>query len=295
MDSGEKVVIFTQWLKMAELVEEVLEDLEIEYVYLNGNVPTKNRKKLIYAFQKQENCKVFLSTDAGGLGLNLQKGSVVINLDLPWNPAVLEQRIGRVHRLGQMQNVQVINLISGCSIEARIFELLKFKKAVFSGALDEDGQDVVMVSDKEYKGFMEEIEKITKDLEEERLAEEEQSLAEEEWLEEYDEGEEEEWDEERIPVGSTNGKLSSTAVKIEREGNLQNEQIGQLLQAGAAFLSNLGKILEESSREKEKAPSSPYISRDEKSGETFLKIPIPPKEKLKNLWDTLGDALTKIL
>jgi superfamily II DNA/RNA helicase len=79
---------------------------------------------------------VFLSTDAGGVGLNLQVASAVVNFEPPWNPARLEQRIGRVHRMGQMRPVQVIHLLTEKSIEERVWETLRLKKALFAGLFD---------------------------------------------------------------------------------------------------------------------------------------------------------------
>ncbi|KHE91872.1 MAG: hypothetical protein SCABRO_02385, partial [Candidatus Scalindua brodae] len=142
IEGKEKAVIFSQWLKMTELVEHILTRNGIKFVHLNGSVPSKKRKDLISKFKEDPECMVFLSTDAGGVGLNLQSGSVVINMDIPWNPAILEQRIGRVHRLGQKRAVRVINFVSSESIESRILELLKFKKSLFAGVLDAEGEDV---------------------------------------------------------------------------------------------------------------------------------------------------------
>lgn len=129
IEGGEKAVIFSQWLRMTELVEHVLKRNGIGYVHLNGNIPSKQRAGLMSQFMENPECKVFLSTDAGGVGLNLQSGSTVINMDIPWNPAVLEQRIGRVHRLGQQKTVRVINFVTVSSIEERMLDLLKFKKS----------------------------------------------------------------------------------------------------------------------------------------------------------------------
>jgi SNF2 family DNA or RNA helicase len=120
--------------------DEVLQENGIPYVHLNGTVPSKERKELMTRVREDPNCKAFLSTDAGGVRLNLQSGSVVINMDIPWNPAVLEQRIGRVHRLGQRRLVRVVNFVTKASIEERIVDILKFKKSLFAGALDEGGQ-----------------------------------------------------------------------------------------------------------------------------------------------------------
>ena len=77
----------------------------------------RKRKDLIDRFRDDPKCRLFLSTDAGGVGLNLQHASVVVNMDLPWNPAVLEQRIGRVHRLGQKRPVRVVNFVAQGTIE----------------------------------------------------------------------------------------------------------------------------------------------------------------------------------
>lgn len=152
-----KVVIFSEWKKMFELVIQELEKRGIDYVYLNGDLSTRERKSIITRFHKEKNLKIFLSTDSGGLGLNLQCANVIVNLDLPWNPAKLEQRIARVYRLGQNQHVFIYNFISKDSIEHRIYHLLSFKKSVFSGTLD-GTKDTVKLDE---KGFMETVEKLT--------------------------------------------------------------------------------------------------------------------------------------
>ena len=72
---------------------------------------------MIHRFKEDPDCRLFLATDAGGVGLNLQNASAVVNLDQPWNPAVLEQRIGRVHRLGQRRPVRVVHFIAQGTIE----------------------------------------------------------------------------------------------------------------------------------------------------------------------------------
>jgi hypothetical protein len=80
--------------------------------------------------------QVFLSTDAGGVGLNLQAASAVVNFEPPWNPARLEQRVGRVHRLGQSRPVHVIHMLTSDSIEERVWETLRLKKSLFAGVFD---------------------------------------------------------------------------------------------------------------------------------------------------------------
>jgi superfamily II DNA or RNA helicase len=136
--NGHKAILFSQWSNMLALTEPALERLKLGWVKLTGDVPTKKRGALIAQFFEDPKCKVFLSTDAGGVGLNLQAASMVINLDLPWNPAVLDQRIARAHRHGQPHTVNVVNLIAEGTIEERMLDTLAAKRAVFEAALNED-------------------------------------------------------------------------------------------------------------------------------------------------------------
>ena len=123
-----KVVVFSEYERMTHLAGEELGKLGIGCVSLDGGVPSRKRGDLIDKFRRDPECKVFLSTDAGGVGLNLQAASAVVNFEPPWNPARLEQRIGRVHRLGQSRSVHVIHLLTTGSIEERVWETLQRKK-----------------------------------------------------------------------------------------------------------------------------------------------------------------------
>jgi superfamily II DNA or RNA helicase len=143
--NGHKAILFSQWSKMLNLVEPALQKLKLGWVKLTGNVPTQKRGALIEQFFEDPRCKVFLSTDAGGVGLNLQAASMVVNLDLPWNPAVLDQRIARAHRHGQKHTVNVVNLIAKGTIEERMLDTLAAKRAVFDAAFNEDS-DVIDLS-----------------------------------------------------------------------------------------------------------------------------------------------------
>jgi len=145
--NGRKAILFSQWTRMLDLTEPALERLKLGWVKLTGDVPTKKRGALIEQFFEDPQCKVFLSTDAGGVGLNLQAASMVVNLDLPWNPAVLSQRIARAHRHGQRDTVNVVNLIAKGTIEERMLDTLAAKRAVFDAALNEDSD----VSDLSFK------------------------------------------------------------------------------------------------------------------------------------------------
>ncbi|MEW8074809.1 MAG: C-terminal helicase domain-containing protein [Candidatus Sedimenticola endophacoides] len=105
-------------------------------VRLHGGVPTGKRGALMDRFREDDAVQVFISTDAGGVGLNLQSASVLVNLDIPWNPAVLEQRIARIHRLGQSESVQVILLVSTDSYEERVYSLVQNKQILFDNVVD---------------------------------------------------------------------------------------------------------------------------------------------------------------
>lgn len=136
--NGHKAVVFSQWANMLALTEPIIQRVGLDYVKLTGAVPSAKRGALIQKFFDDPGCRVFLSTDAGGVGLNLQAASLVINLDLPWNPAVLEQRIARAHRHGQPSSVQVINLVAKDTIEERMLDTLAAKKNVFATVFGTD-------------------------------------------------------------------------------------------------------------------------------------------------------------
>jgi superfamily II DNA or RNA helicase len=133
LEGPHKLVVFSQWELMVRKAGEVLERLDIGYTTLHGGVPGKQRRGLLERFREDPHCRVFLSTDAGGTGLNLQAADTVVNLEVPWNPAVLEQRIGRVHRMGQHRPVQVIHLVTRGTIEERVLKTLELKRSLFEG------------------------------------------------------------------------------------------------------------------------------------------------------------------
>jgi len=154
-----KVVVFSEWERMARLVAMELDNRDIRYEFLHGSVPAQKRDELIRRFENESDCRIFLSTDAGSTGLNLQAASIIINLDLPWNPAVLEQRVGRIYRIGQEMPVQVISLVSKDSIEEEMIGRLHFKRTMFEGALD-GGDDTIFLGEEQFQGFMSEIQSL---------------------------------------------------------------------------------------------------------------------------------------
>jgi superfamily II DNA/RNA helicase len=158
--STHKVVIFSEWIRMNQMIGRLLRDNNIGYVELNGKVPVANRPKLIKEFEDNPDCKVFLSTEAGGTGLNLQTADVVINFELPWNPAKKNQRIGRIDRLGQKNtHLTVISFITQNSIETRIASGLVLKQDLFDSVLSPDSAlDEVDFTSKNRSQFLQDLE-----------------------------------------------------------------------------------------------------------------------------------------
>ena len=138
-NEGVKVIVFSEWERMLELVRDLCRRLKLGFAWHTGSVPQQRRRAEINAFKGDANCRVFLSTDSGSTGLNLQNASVVINCDLPWNPAKLEQRIARAWRKYQTRAVTVINLVAENTIEHRMLETLANKQALADGVLDQRG------------------------------------------------------------------------------------------------------------------------------------------------------------
>jgi SNF2 family DNA or RNA helicase len=141
-ESDHKLVVFSQWETMIFEAAKVLDQLGIGYAVLHGGLSGKDRKEALERFQTDPTCKVFLSTDAGGTGLNLQIADTVVNLELPWNPAVLEQRIARVHRLGQRRPVRVVNLVARKTIEEKVLRTLEAKQTLFHGIFEGDADEI---------------------------------------------------------------------------------------------------------------------------------------------------------
>ncbi len=135
-EENRKVLLFSEWTTMLDLIEPLLKKRGLPFVRLDGSVPQKLRQGLVHEFQSNPGCRLFLTTNAGSTGLNLQAANTVINVDLPWNPAVLEQRIARAYRMGQEQPVQVFVLITEDTIEEKLLNTLSAKHDLALAALD---------------------------------------------------------------------------------------------------------------------------------------------------------------
>jgi superfamily II DNA or RNA helicase len=286
-NSDEKVVIFSQWERMTRLVAQELNDREIKFEYLHGGVESSKRKNLLDNFQNDPESRVFLSTDAGGVGLNLQSASLMINLDIPWNPAVLEQRIARIYRLGQERNVSIINLVSTGTIEHKMLDVLKFKGAMAEGVLD-GGEDTIFLGDDRFKQFMNSVENLTDapqeentiiDAIEEHEVEENEStkVAENELID--------------TPQGAATF-MGDDDVKDDESDKTHtniglNEAISndEMIQNGVKFFTQLAQTL--ASPDSTKNLIESLTQRDE-SGKLYLKIPVENEQIINNTLQSLG-------
>jgi superfamily II DNA or RNA helicase len=147
LEQSRKAVVFSQWRRMLTLahwaVSDLLEEGGLRAGFFTGAEKQSRRTQNIVEFHDDPNHRILFTSDAGGVGLNLQRAAnCVINLELPWNPAVLEQRIGRVYRLGQEKPIDVYNLVCEYGIESRISSVVGSKQAMFKGLFDSDSESV---------------------------------------------------------------------------------------------------------------------------------------------------------
>jgi superfamily II DNA or RNA helicase len=142
-----KVVVFSQWRRMLELaawsVSDLLAAQGLRSLFFTGQEGIHRRTQNLVDFHDDPQAAVLFLSDAGGVGLNLQRAAnACINLELPWNPAVLEQRIGRIHRLGQKRPIDVYNLVSRACIEERIAGIVSDKRALFRGLFEGSSDEI---------------------------------------------------------------------------------------------------------------------------------------------------------
>ena len=256
-----KAVVFSQWVRSHELLAGRLQKRGIEFVLFHGGVPGPKRKALIERFRDDPKCRVFLSTDAGGVGLNLQFASLVVNMDQPWNPAILEQRIGRVHRLGQTQPVNVAHFVSEGTIEHGMLDLLKFKKSLLAGVLD-GGEREVFLGGTKLKKFMDSVEHATSAI----PAQTPDSVVSVNAIDET----------QLSPTATSEPKAKTETSPIP----VVNDMLG-LLNAGRALLDGLAQALKPNP-EMKSAPNA-LIERDATTGQTYLKLPMPSSETVDKI------------
>lgn len=127
-DRNRKLIIFTEFVATQQYLDKLLSDRAYSTSLLNGSLSIDERNAVLAEFREKTN--ILISTDAGGEGLNLQFSDCIINYDLPWNPMKIEQRIGRVDRIGQQRDVEVYNFILADTVESRVKDVLEEKLSV---------------------------------------------------------------------------------------------------------------------------------------------------------------------
>ncbi len=300
-NSSRKVIIFSEWVMMHKLIGQMLIKNNIGYSELNGKVPVKKRAELIKEFENNDNCKVFLSTEAGGAGLNLQVADILINFELPWNPAKKNQRIGRIDRLGQRSDkLTIFNLITINSIEQQIALGLLVKQNLFESVLNEGNlNDFVDFTEKGKGQFLEQMKDLVNGLEGQKLEDQETEENEEN---EYlvgdkkqpveSESEDGKFDEEIDDTNKT-PKISETNIAkisekretldessdIEPQTNtesvpakqIQVQQMEEVLNNGMQFLSGLMKM----ATGKNVGIENQTIEVNKETGEVTMKFKMP--------------------
>ena len=288
-EAGTKVVVFSQWIGTHELIIDRLESRNgWGHVFYHGSLYGPQRRKVIEQFKEDPGCRILLCTDSGGVGLNLQNASVVAIMDQPWNPAVLEQRIGRVHRLGQARNVRVAHFVSQGTIEHGMLQVLSFKKSVFAGVLD-GGEDEVFLGGSRLKKFMETVDNVTTGIPAAMPRQEEAPAADAPKAEEILP------DDDALGDSAGGGGKAKAASRPSAQGQ---EVWDELIATGMAFIGKLGQALQSGTGEAAPSKAIPkptdFIATDSETGETFVKLPMPGPDALKAVANALGvlaDAL----
>ena len=144
-DPNQKIIIFTEFVATQEYLQRLLVGRDYTVSILNGSMSIEERNDALREFRGHSN--IFISTDAGGEGLNLQFSNIIINYDLPWNPMKIEQRCGRADRIGQTRDVQIYNFIIEDTVENRVRQVLEEKLSVILKEIGVDKYSDVLDSE----------------------------------------------------------------------------------------------------------------------------------------------------
>ncbi|PKP49985.1 MAG: helicase [Bacteroidetes bacterium HGW-Bacteroidetes-11] len=278
-NSDRKIIIFSEWLKVHKLIGQVLRENNIGFAELNGTVPVKLRGELIQRFENNPQIKIFLSTEAGGSGLNLQVADTLINFELPWNPAKKNQRIGRIDRLGQKSNkLTIFNFITKNSIEEQIASGLLIKQNLFDGVLDSSSTtNFVDFSTKGRSQFIQQLEVFIAETENQPLPEleipialhesapekTEKSIAGQGVLDLFEEPEE-------TPVTAEVPTISRTSAPSPDKAE-KTQEIEQVMNSGMQFLAGIFKM----ATGKDLGMNSQSIEVNQETGEVIMKFKLP--------------------
>jgi len=156
LESGRRVLLFSQFTSMLQIIKEEMDEAEIKYFYLDGSVKSKERMDMTERFNAGEGELFLISLKAGGVGLNLTGADVVIHYDPWWNPSVMDQASDRAHRYGQKKAVQVFNIVAKDSIEEKIMELQDRKRDLIDSVVTEGGSFINLLSEEEVRKLFKE-------------------------------------------------------------------------------------------------------------------------------------------
>ncbi|EOC99387.1 DEAD/DEAH box helicase [Caldisalinibacter kiritimatiensis] len=155
IEGGHRILLFSQFITMLNIIKEMLKRKGIDYKYLDGSTDIKERGKLVKFFNEGEGNVFLISLKAGGTGLNLTGADIVIHFDPWWNPAVEDQATDRAYRLGQKNKVHVMKLISKGTIEEKIFKLQEKKKEMINAVIKPGETLVTKLTEEEIKELFE--------------------------------------------------------------------------------------------------------------------------------------------
>lgn len=264
-DPTRKIVLFSEWTTMLNLIEPLLVKHALPFVRLDGSVPQKNRQQIVHQFQNRSECRCIIMTNAGATGLNLQAANTVINVDLPWNPAVLEQRIARAHRMGQKNPVHVFLLVTEDTIEERLLSTLASKQELALAALDVESDISEVMLESGMEALKRRLERLLGNKPHAPIDQSQQELV---------VVEAEEVNIKRDKVASASGELLGAALKL----------VAQLLDNGAAAPPEKVSQISDS--------LAKCVDRDEQ-GRPQLKLTLPDDQALASLATALAKLLVK--
>jgi superfamily II DNA or RNA helicase len=279
-DPEAKAVVFSQWTGTHDIIIRRLEARGLGYVSFHGGVPSEKRPALVQRFRDDPTCRVFLSTDAGSTGLNLQHASTLVNMDLPWNPAVLEQRIARIHRMGQKRPVRVINFVAKGTIEEGMLSVLAFKRSLSAGILDGDSGEISLGGSR-LNRFMKDVESVTGRMGEGEAVTPAEEVANIVAADDAGAATDKIGDAD-IGAGEVAVAPADGAGAPPRDNARSPDLWQSLIQVGAQFVAALAAANEPN------GPAHPWIERDAATGASHLKMPLPPPETARQLADALA-------
>lgn len=275
-----KAVVFSQWTRTHDIVIRRLEARGIGYVSFHGGVPSEKRPALVERFRDDPDCRVFLSTDAGATGLNLQHASTLVNMDLPWNPALLEQRIARIHRMSQQRPVQIVNFVAKGTIEEGMLSVLAFKRSLSAGILD-GGTGEISLGGSRLNRFMKDVENVTGHMGEGETVTPAEEAAGVTTTTEATSAPESNSETE---VGADGMAIPESVSEVSPDQAMRSESDPwqALTQLGAQLVAALGAASNPA------APAHPWVERDPDTGAQSLKLPLPPPETAGKIADVLS-------